>query len=221
MSARGVNVDLHTISPGPATLDPHPDHRLIVHDGAPLEASCGQHRFHYTRGDVDLLPAGMPCVWEPAGASTSLILELSPSLLHRAAADMGLDPDRAGLEPRHQFRDPQIEHIAWALDAERRAGYPGRRLYCESLGLGLAVHLLGRYAAPARLPRTLQSATAAPDGVHRGTPGSRPVPDAAGWRHRGQPITPQDPVQALDRPSGARLCRSASGRACQDLASAG
>jgi AraC family transcriptional regulator len=158
MIARGVNVDLHTISPGPATLDPHPDHRLIVHDGAPLEASCGQHRFLYTRGDVDLLPAGMPCVWEPAGASTSLILELSPSLLHRAAADMGLDPDRAGLESRHQFRDPQIEHIAWALDAERRAGYPGRRLYCESLGLGLAVHLLGRYAAPARLPRGLSKA---------------------------------------------------------------
>jgi AraC family transcriptional regulator len=83
------------------------------------------------------------------------VLQLSPALLRRAAEDMGLDPDRAGLEPRHQFRDPQIEHIAWALDAERRAGYPSGLLYTESLGLALAVHLLGRYLTPLRLPRGL------------------------------------------------------------------
>jgi AraC family transcriptional regulator len=69
-----------------------------------------------------------------------------------------LDPDRAGLEPRHQFRDPQIEHIAWALDAERRAGYPGGLLYTESLGMALAVHLLGRYRAPLGRPRGLSKA---------------------------------------------------------------
>ena len=151
----GLRVDLRVISPGVVELEALPDHRLMIHAGAPVRGACRFHHFTYTRGDVDILPAGLSDVWEPAGTSASLILQLSPSLLRRAAEDMGLDPDRAGLEPRHQFRDPQIEHIAWALDAERKAGYPGGLLYTESLGMGLAVHLLGHYPAPHNLPRGL------------------------------------------------------------------
>lgn len=151
----GLLVDLHTIQPGLVELEAAPDHRLMVHAGAPVQGVCNFNRFTYTRGDVDILPAGLSDVWEPEGTSTSLILSLSPSLLRRTAEDIGLDPERAGLEPRHQFRDPRIEHIAWALDAERRDGYPGGLLYTESLGLGLAVHLLGHYSAPLRLPRGL------------------------------------------------------------------
>jgi AraC family transcriptional regulator len=84
-------------------------------------------------------------------SNTSVMLQLSPSLLRRAAEETGMNPDVAGLEPRHQIRDPQIEHIAWALDAERAAGYPSGRLYREALGSALAIHLLGRYPAPLRL----------------------------------------------------------------------
>lgn len=144
----GLRVDLRTTLPGVVELEAVPDHRLKIHAGAPVRGSCGFHRFLYRRGDVDIIPAGLSDVWEEEQASTSLVLQLSPSLLRRAAEDMGLDPDRAGLEPRYQFRDPRIEHIAWALDAERRAGNPSGRLYTESLGMALAVHLLGRYPAP-------------------------------------------------------------------------
>jgi AraC family transcriptional regulator len=125
-----------------------PDHRLKIHAGPPVQGACRLHRFRYTRGDVDIVPAGTSDVWQEEQSSTSLMLQISPSLLYRAAEEMGLDPDRAGLEPRHQFRDPQIEHIAWALDAERKAGHPGGLLYTESLGHALAIHLLGRYPAP-------------------------------------------------------------------------
>jgi AraC family transcriptional regulator len=151
----GLRVDLFTSLPGVVELEPLPDHRLMIHAGEPVQGSCRFQRFLYTRGDVDILPAGLSDAWEPAETSTSLILRLSPWLLRRAAEDMGLNPDRAGLEPRHQFRDPQIEHIAWALDAERRADYPSGLLYTDSLGMALAVHLLGRYTAPLRLPRGL------------------------------------------------------------------
>jgi AraC family transcriptional regulator len=144
----GLGVELRTTAPGVVQLEALPDHLLKVHAGAPVRGGCRSHRFLYTRGDVDILPAGFADAWHEDQANTSVMLRLSPSLLRRAAEDMGLDPDRAGLEPRHQFRDPQIEHIAWALDAERRAGYPGGLLYTESLGLALAVHLLGRYPAP-------------------------------------------------------------------------
>jgi AraC family transcriptional regulator len=147
----GLRVDLRTTPPGVVELEALADHRLKVHASGPVRGSCRAQRFVYTRGDVDIFPAGASDVWEEEHASTSLVLQLSPSLLQRAAQDMGLDPARAGLAPRHKFRDPQIEHIAWALDAERRAGSPGGRLYAESLGLGLAVHLLGHYPALQRL----------------------------------------------------------------------
>ena len=121
-----------------------------VHVGAPVRGSCRRERFVYTRGDVDIFPAGLSDAWQEDDPGTSLVLQFSPSLLHRAARDMGLDPDRADLEPRCQLRDSHIEHMAWALDAERRAGYPSGLLYTESMGMALAVHLLGRYASAAR-----------------------------------------------------------------------
>lgn len=52
--------------------------------------------------------------------------------------------------PRYRFRDERIEHVAWALDAERRAGGPGGLLYMESLGVALAAHLLRGYGAELR-----------------------------------------------------------------------
>ena len=147
----GLRVDRRTTLPGELKLEPLPDHRVKVHAGAPVRGACSEQRFVYTRGDVDIFPAGMSDVWHEDDAGTSVVLQLSPSLLHRAAEDIGLDPQRAGLEWRYQFRDPQIEHIAWALDAEREAGYPSGLLYTESMGIALAVHLLRRYSAPVRL----------------------------------------------------------------------
>ncbi|NMO17084.1 helix-turn-helix transcriptional regulator [Pyxidicoccus fallax] len=154
----GLSVELQTMAPGVVELAPLPDHLLKVHAGAPTHGNCSFHRFVYTRGDVDLCPAGMSDVWEHTDASTSVVVRLSPTLLRRAAEDMGMDPDRAGLEPRHQFKDPQIEHIAWALDADRQAGHPGGLLYTESLGLALSIHLLGRYPAPLERVRGLSPA---------------------------------------------------------------
>jgi AraC family transcriptional regulator len=152
----GLRIDLRTFDPGIVELEAHQDHLLKIHAGGPVEGICSsRQRFTYSRGDLDIHPAGDADVWQVDQPSTALELRMSPSLLRRAAEDMGLDPDRSGLVPRHQFRDPQIEHIAWALDAERAAGHPSGRLYTESLGLALAVHLLGSYTAPIALPRGL------------------------------------------------------------------
>jgi AraC family transcriptional regulator len=148
----GLQVELRTTSAGMVELKALPDHLLKVHAGPPVRGGCRSHRFLYTRGDVDILPAGFSDAWHEDQTNTSVMLRLSPLLLRRAAEEMGLGPDRAGLEARHQIRDPRIEHVAWALEAERRAGYPSGRLYTESLGLALAVHLLGRHPAPVTLP---------------------------------------------------------------------
>ena len=151
----GVGVDLRITPPGEVALEAVPDHRVKLHVGTAVRGACRAHHFVYTRGDIDILPAGTSDVWHEQDASTSIVLRLSPSLLRRAADDMGIDPDRASIAPRHQIQDPRIEHIALALDAERRAASPSGLLYAESLGLALAVHLLGHHAATERAPRGL------------------------------------------------------------------
>lgn len=150
------HLDVETLEAGVATLSAAADHRLRVHAGPPARCECRYHRCTYTRGELDLFPAGLADEWHQADASTALIVQLSPALVRRAAEDTGLDPDRVDLTERHQFRDPQIEHIAWALEAERVAGGPGGPLFAESLGLALAVRLLAPVAArPPRPPRGL------------------------------------------------------------------
>jgi AraC family transcriptional regulator len=143
-----LTVDLLATPGGVVELAASDLHRVKIHAGDPVTGTCGQSRFVYRRGDVDILPAGTSDAWEEDQPSTSLMVELSALLVRRAADELGLPAGRGGVEPRHQIRDPQIEHIGWALDAERRAGHPGGRLLAESLGLALAFHLLGRYPAP-------------------------------------------------------------------------
>jgi AraC family transcriptional regulator len=138
---------------GIVKLDAAPEHRIRIHaGGAPVTGHCGHEDFIYTRGDMDIMPAGHTDTWREDTDNVSLYLAVTPRLLQRTAADLGINPVHSNLDLRHQFRDDHIEHIAWALDAERRSGYANGNLYMESLGTALAVHLLQRYPA-APLPR--------------------------------------------------------------------
>ena len=152
LSRLAPQVDIHTMAAGTGVLPAIAEVRLRVHAGPPSRGTCRGHRFVYTRGELDVFPADLADTWQQTDEARSLLLLLSPTLLRRAAEDLGRDPDRAALEFRHQFRDPQIEHIAWALDAERRAGHPSGALYAESLGLALAARLLGQQQAPRSTP---------------------------------------------------------------------
>lgn len=135
--------------PGHVLLPRSPDHlvRVCVEQ---YSGSCGRDSFSYSRGQVDILPAGATEEWEEWTASTTLALSLPQALLDEAAGQAGLGAGRTGLEPRFQLRDPQIEHVAWALDAEQQAGNPHGAIYTELLGMALAVRLAGAYRAPAR-----------------------------------------------------------------------
>lgn len=140
----GLAVERVHTGTGEVRLTPSTAHRLRLHLGRPVTGTCSQGQpFHYTRGDLDLLPAGYDDVCVQESSTTSLVVELSPSLLHGAAEDLGLPRARAQLEPRHQLRDKQLELIALALEAESAAGHPSGALYSESLGLALSARLLG------------------------------------------------------------------------------
>lgn len=144
---------LRTIQPGTVRFESSVDHCLSMHAGAAARVSCRQASTRYvvTRGEISLVPVGTydECIQDDP--SSAVDVHLPVALIRLAAEEIGLAPDRAALEPQFCFRDPQIEHIAWALEAERRAGHASALLYRESLGLALAVHLLTRYRAPSEV----------------------------------------------------------------------
>ncbi|MFZ6182879.1 helix-turn-helix domain-containing protein [Nannocystis pusilla] len=146
---------LETFAAGLATLAESADHRVRMHVGRPARGQCKHHRFVHTAGEIDVFPAGVADEWHQAEASTALVVSLTQSLLGRAAAETGRDPAHLEVPLRHQVRDPQIEHIVRALDAEHAAGRPGGALFSDSLGLALAVRLLDPVAAPAPPARGL------------------------------------------------------------------
>ncbi len=166
--ATGIKVHLFAAPAGVTAMEPQASHLLSIHVGPPVRAACRcdgrTHERWQSEGDIDLVPAGLAGTWEDDRPATALLLRLSPGLLRQAATGLGLDPDRVRLTPQFQMRDPQVQHVAWALRAEHEAGYPGGRLYADSLGLGLAAHLLHRYAErrrpgglpPRRLARVLE-----------------------------------------------------------------
>jgi AraC family transcriptional regulator len=146
----GLQVELRRTTPGPLRVAAGSDHHVSVHAGAPVRVSCpvSKHLSIRTRGEVNVLPAGVSDDWFEDDPSETVELRLPDSLLRLAAEAMGMDPARVGLEPRFHARDEQIEHIAWALEADHRAGSPNGLVYTESLGMALAVRLLAEYGAP-------------------------------------------------------------------------
>jgi AraC family transcriptional regulator len=155
-----VRVERQQTGSGEVALASSRAHRLRLHVGRPVRGTCSQsHQFFYTRGDIDLLPAGWGDVCIQQNPTTSLLVELSPRLLRSAAEDLGLPAARAELPLRHQLRDKRLELIALALEVESAAEYPSGPLYSESLGLALAARMLG-IAPPdeRRSPRGLSAA---------------------------------------------------------------
>jgi AraC family transcriptional regulator len=141
----GFRVEHATTPAGMLTLPLLHEHRLKIHAGTPVRGACSKHRFLYTRGDIDIQPAGYFDTWQEFQSSTSLIVHLPKPLLQYAAEDMQLDADAIQLDAQHQVRDARLEHIAWSLDADRREQQPNGSLFTESLGLALAAHLLRNY----------------------------------------------------------------------------
>jgi AraC family transcriptional regulator len=124
---------------------------IVVHLGRSAEIACRRggfsHRGLSVHGDVDIVPAGTPSRWELKHEDTALIIGLHNTLLRSVAEERGLDFDRVEILNRFQMRDPQIEHIAWALKGESGSRPAPPRLYTDSLATALAVRLLERHSS--------------------------------------------------------------------------
>src|SRR5688572_23164543 len=85
----GLEVALLATRAGVTRTLPSRDHQLVCHVGRPVHATCRtDNRTHHrlqSRGDLDLIPAGIPGVWEDDESSTALLIGISPELLAAAA----------------------------------------------------------------------------------------------------------------------------------------
>lgn len=147
----GLTVGLYQAGGGLFDAPPTPEHRLILHLGAPIRADCRVEGLHQRRvqvhGDLDLVPAGAAGLWEDDRPATLLHFRITHALLRATAEDMELNPADIGLIPQLQARDPQIEHVASALHAALATGVPLERLFAESLGTALVARVLRRFAS--------------------------------------------------------------------------
>jgi AraC family transcriptional regulator len=153
----GFEAQLYDTSGGFAEMPPKTHHRVRMHIGEPITATCRLaglvQRRRMTPGEFDVVPRAHSAVWEEEGPATMLGICLMPSLIQSAADGMDLNPDSVTVEAQLQLRDPRVDHIGWALQAELLGPEPNGKLYADSLGLALAARLLQRYApiVPPRL----------------------------------------------------------------------
>ncbi len=94
--------------------------------------------------------------------SIHLFLPALP-LSQTVVGETGVDPDTVDLHYQGGFRDPLIEHIAWAIRAEMTNPAPAGRLLVETLAAALAVHVVRQYSNLAPASISLPSARGALD----------------------------------------------------------
>jgi AraC family transcriptional regulator len=146
------------LSDPPGLVEAPPSNRIAVciHVGPPVFACCShgkeQHRGTVIHGDVDIIPSNTPATWELKGTDIDLVIGVSQTLVREIVMDSGRDPRRLEIRSRFQLRDPQIEHIGWALKAEMETGYPCGRLYMDSLATALATRLVWGHSSLSQIP---------------------------------------------------------------------
>ena len=146
LSHNEFQVSLLTDLPGMIEVPGQEETRVSIHVGPPVEVSCDRAGYYYrgtsVHGDIHVIPAATPSVWEVKGKDTFLTLRVSPSLLNRVAGELGLDPDEIEIRNRFQVRDTQLENIGWVLNEEMKLGYPCGQLYYDSLAVAVVTRLI-------------------------------------------------------------------------------
>lgn len=104
--ANPVSVTIVTDPPGRTETPASPNPRVAVHLGRSVYMACQRgglkHGGWAVHGDIDIVPAKTPCVWEPNGPDTALTVGIDYSLITTAGEDLGFRADRLEY-PVHQY----------------------------------------------------------------------------------------------------------------------
>jgi len=161
-ATENLRLSLISDQPGIVEFPGSPSVAVSLHVGASVAVDCRRagmrHRGTTIHGDLEIIPPNMGGVWEIKSRDTALVIGLKLRVLHQIVQESGGDPNKLQVLNRFQARDPQIEHIGWALKAEMESGYPSGRLYTDSLATGLAARIVRYHSSLARAPRPIKAA---------------------------------------------------------------
>lgn len=126
-------------------------HTVVLHlDGAvKLQRRTPQHIDEAIShsGGMCLMPRGFEVAWSWLGSAQVVHMYVTPDLVARIADEVGrTDPERPSFGEHFNKHDPFIQQIGQMFIAELYTEQYGGRLYAESLGATLALHLLRNYA---------------------------------------------------------------------------
>jgi AraC family transcriptional regulator len=149
--SKWIRVALQADPAGIVEMQPQQKPLVAIHVGRPVYLECRhgnkRHAGLAIHGDIDIIPSRISASWEMHETDTALIISISPELLSQLASESGFDVGHLELRDRFQIRDPQIEHIGWALKAEIEQGYPGGPRYFESMATALGIQLLRNHSS--------------------------------------------------------------------------
>lgn len=145
----GIKLEHCELRPGELPRHRHREHVILLSltngcKGELVTASGVGVRGTQTKGNVCVLPAGLDHEAALEGHSENLALYVDPSLIAKAASEAQLSGSFEIAE-RFTRSDKVISSIGMALLDELDSEGLSGRLYAESLGNVLAVHLLRHY----------------------------------------------------------------------------
>jgi len=158
------NLRLTLISDQPGIVEFLGSPRVVVslHVGPSVAVDCRRdgrrHRGTAIHGDLEIIPPNLGGLWEIKSRDTALVIGLKLRVLQRLVQESGGDSSKLQVLNRFQARDPQIEHIGWALKAEMENGYPSGRSYMDALAIGLAARIVRNHSSLARASRAVKAA---------------------------------------------------------------
>jgi len=151
-TADGFAVQLRSDSSGILEV-PEMDTALVsIHIGRAARMSCRRAGLSHTgsavHGDIDIIPVGIPSVWQMHDENDRAVLMVfSQTLLNRIAEENASHPQNIELRNRFMARDRQLESIAWAMKSELELGSPSGSLYLDGLALSAAARLVAGHSS--------------------------------------------------------------------------
>ena len=107
-----------------------------------------QHISPCVKGDICVVPAGLPFFWRWQQEDQYLRIRIAPAFLQQIAQEAAeMTSSTGNLLPEFRVRHPQIEQLGGMLLSEIKTGGLAGPLYVESLTNALAVHLLRNFSA--------------------------------------------------------------------------
>lgn len=146
----GLKLEFHNLPPSETPEQFPAEHTLVLHLSSSIRVAVKTNGSWQDQprhpNNILIFPTGEPI--QPrriSQAADLLLLAISPKVLGQAVQD-SLNPDQLNLSQKFLSADLLIQGTIMALKAEMDAGYPSGRLYGETLGASLAVHLIGKHS---------------------------------------------------------------------------